>query len=168
MVLTILYNQFMDTKLCLKCGVTKTVDNFNKRKKSRDGLQSCCRECHKDMIRKYSSTERGKKKRRVRDNRSYWSGDGERREYLKKWRQSDKGKEMERRRSKTRYQERREETLAKAAVQRAVKKGALPHISEQECSGCGDVAREYHHESYAKEHQLDVVPLCKMCHRATY
>lgn len=41
------------TKRCSKCGQYKTLSDFNKNKKAKDGLQSECRECHAETMRKY-------------------------------------------------------------------------------------------------------------------
>lgn len=41
------------TKRCYKCGQIKPISDFNKNKKSKDGLQSECRECHAETMRKY-------------------------------------------------------------------------------------------------------------------
>ena len=37
----------MDTKTCNKCGVTKPVSEFFKRKAARDGVQAWCKSCQK-------------------------------------------------------------------------------------------------------------------------
>jgi hypothetical protein len=51
---------------------------------------------------------------------------------------------------------------AKAAVNRAIRKGVL--VRPSTCSRCGSMDRiEGHHEDYAKP--LDVVWLCRLCHR---
>ena len=34
-------------KVCTKCGVEKSFDEFSKRKQSKDGYRSCCKECTK-------------------------------------------------------------------------------------------------------------------------
>lgn len=54
---------------------------------------------------------------------------------------------------------------AVSAVNVAVKKGILPHISERKCEDCGEQANEYHHESYDEDKWLDVTPLCFTCHK---
>lgn len=51
------------------------------------------------------------------------------------------------------------------AVYRAVRAGKMPHASTLPCKECGNPAREYHHHNgYAREHWLDVIPLCIPCH----
>lgn len=57
-------------------------------------------------------------------------------------------------------------TQAGQAVRRAVQVGRLPHVRTLTCVHCGEPAREYHHYlGHAKEHRLDVVPLCIPCHK---
>lgn len=43
----------VETKRCGKCGKVLPVSDFNKNKKAKDGLQSHCRECHKEVMREY-------------------------------------------------------------------------------------------------------------------
>ena len=51
------------------------------------------------------------------------------------------------------------------AVLYAIKIGRLKPVSECICKECGNSAQEYHHESYAREHRLVVIPVCQSCHR---
>lgn len=57
---------------------------------------------------------------------------------------------------------------AHMAIVRAVKQGMKPATAFI-CADCGQAqAEEYHHyKGYAKEHWLDVVPLCLPCHAKT-
>ena len=50
---------------------------------------------------------------------------------------------------------------AASKVNRAVKKGILPHISTLICVDCGKTAQCYEHRDYNKP--LEVVPTCKSC-----
>ena len=44
--------------------------------------------------------------------------------------------------------------------------GRLPRPRDVACTGCGAQAAEYHHhKGYAPEHRLDVVAVCRSCHR---
>lgn len=43
----------MRTKICTKCGLEKPTSEFNKNKLKKDGLQSECRDCHKQMCSSY-------------------------------------------------------------------------------------------------------------------
>ena len=54
---------------------------------------------------------------------------------------------------------------ARAAVRWAVQLGRIPRASDLVCTDCGGPARHYdHHLGYAKEHRLDVQPVCTKCH----
>jgi len=57
----------------------------------------------------------------------------------------------------------REKRLAYTKVQIAIKEGSLPRVWTLSCEDCGANATEYHHEDYTKP--LEVVALCKSCHR---
>lgn len=55
---------------------------------------------------------------------------------------------------------------AHSAVSRAIKRGDLPPVTSRACVDCGVPSEHYHHhEGYAPEKQLVVVPLCANCHR---
>lgn len=50
---------------------------------------------------------------------------------------------------------------ASAAVGIAIKRGQLPHPTTLKCADCGAIATSYdHHLGYAREHWLDVQPVC--------
>ena len=52
------------------------------------------------------------------------------------------------------------------AVREAIAAGRLPRPRDVACTGCGAQAAEYHHhKGYAPEHRLDVVAVCRSCHR---
>ncbi len=54
---------------------------------------------------------------------------------------------------------------ARWKVNNAVRDGKLPRIKTLLCA-CGKQAQQYHHHNgYAPEHALDVVPMCRPCHR---
>lgn len=55
---------------------------------------------------------------------------------------------------------------AQRAVIRAVLKGEMPAAADQACARCGrPAAHLHHHHGYEEGHRLDVVPLCRSCHR---
>lgn len=61
------------------------------------------------------------------------------------------------------YRKNKNKFRARNAVHRAVKRGLLPDPRTLLCS-CGKQADQYHHESYDKEHWLDVTAKCTYCH----
>lgn len=54
----------METKVCNHCGRELTLDNFYRSSKSNDGLQTTCKECHREASRK-SYTKRKMEKSTV-------------------------------------------------------------------------------------------------------
>jgi hypothetical protein len=59
-----------------------------------------------------------------------------------------------------------EKTRAWETVALAVRRGRMPLASTKQCSICSGGATEYHHHNgYSREHRLDVVPVCRKCHR---
>lgn len=52
------------------------------------------------------------------------------------------------------------------AVGYAIRIGKLPRPDTLLCHYCPNPAQQYHHhKGYAPEHRLDVIPICKKCHR---
>ena len=47
-------------KRCVKCGVEKTTGDFNKNRRTKDGLQAWCRPCAKVYYDAYRKTDRAK------------------------------------------------------------------------------------------------------------
>ena len=65
----------MKTKKCCICQEVKFLDQFNKRSKSKDGLNSCCKICSRKQCRKHAANRRDKKT-----------------EYMRKYRKTENGK----------------------------------------------------------------------------
>ena len=61
----------MKTKLCTICRVPKSLHEFNKKRRSTDGLQNICRDCSSDRSRTYyaENREHHKKVTMARTNR---------------------------------------------------------------------------------------------------
>lgn len=63
----------------------------------------------------------------------------------------------------------RSDWRAHAAVQKAIRAGAVPPIRLRACEDCGGRALYYHHDQgYAEEFWLSVVPVCARCHGARH
>ena len=56
---------------------------------------------------------------------------------------------------------------AKAAVMYAIRVGKIPRAKTLKCT-CGKIAHDYHHESYAPEHYLNVIAVCQSCHQSIH
>jgi hypothetical protein len=90
------------------------------------------------------------------------------RKYLRAYRQSDHGREIYRKanaRQHAKYPKRRR---ARSAVANAIQASKIPPACMLTCADCGRPAQHYHHESYDREHWLDVIPLCRKCHTARH
>lgn len=46
----------LEHKICKKCGVSKSLDSFSKRKDSKDGYGNSCKECEKERLRNRRSS----------------------------------------------------------------------------------------------------------------
>ena len=122
-------------KTCSLCKVKMNISLFNKNRANAGGLNYWCRECANRKTRDYRRTVSGHEAT-VRGQRTY--------------RETEKGKEARR---------------ARHAVSIAVRSGKIPKASDLLCETCSEPAVHYHHNSYAPENHLDVVPLCMTCHK---
>jgi hypothetical protein len=50
----------MNTKICTKCKVEKSTNEFRKRKEAKDHLQSNCKECCRKQCQQYKDKNRQK------------------------------------------------------------------------------------------------------------
>jgi hypothetical protein len=166
-------------KACTKCGEVKPFAEFHRDPRATDGMYSHCKACHYQMTRAYEKTEHGSEVVRKLKRRYYYELGGRERSRTRsanyRYRQkrseyakSEAGKRAQKRKDQKRFSLSPDKIRAKNAVNNAVKRGDLPPASTQLCRECGGPAQEYHHESYAKEDWLKVVPLCKVCHATTY
>lgn len=48
----------METKICTKCGLPKSLYDFNKRSRSKDGLRSDCKSCREYIAKEYRNTHK--------------------------------------------------------------------------------------------------------------
>lgn len=58
-----------------------------------------------------------------------------------------------------------EQYAAHKAVIKAVAAGELLPAKSYKCDSCGNQAEQWHHPSYHPDDHLNVVPLCRKCHR---
>jgi len=142
------------TKTCSKCKQVKPLDSFGIKKGTSDGLTFRCKTCN-EYMRYYKQTEKNQRWR------EQYKQSGKALACSRKRDRSDRGKQS-RRDFHGRHPERRK---AREAIKRAVDKGLLPPAKSCICQ-CGKAAAEYHHESYAPEDRLVVIPVCIQCHRS--
>jgi hypothetical protein len=142
-------------KACTGCGETKPLSEYFRNKASKDGHFTKCKVCYRTKQKEYESTERGLSVRRAAT-----------RKHNQKRKHTAKHKAYERARQLRRRAQEPEKYAARTAVGNAVMLGNLPRVTQCQCDSCGRQAEEYHHHNgYSSEHALDVVPLCRECHR---
>ena len=137
----------METKKCSECGRELPLDQFNKNRGSKDGLQDRCREC----FSKYNRKRYAKYREAIKDR-------------VKRYKEENPANELE-----TRLKACEKNPTAKnayRAVDAAIRAGVIDRSDR--CSGCGCSNREHrieaHHSDYSRP--LDVIWLCPVCHKA--
>ena len=88
--------------------------------------------------------------------------------YKEKYLRTEQGKTTLRKKG-LRYRIRHpKQYLACKALSSAIRYGKLPPAKTLQCHYCPAQAKEYHHhKGYAREYQLDVIPVCIPCHGET-
>jgi hypothetical protein len=92
----------METKVCSKCEIEKNVCEFGKLKSSKDGYRHFCRECRKNIEKKYEGENVLLRKKKWRDNNKtkiknhYFEVKDKISEYQKKYRNENSDKVRER------------------------------------------------------------------------
>lgn len=178
-------------KTCSKCNEEKLLDGFHKNKNRSDGRENQCKKCvlarqhgyyHNrggaQKAKEYCQTEQGRRKKLASNQRYLQSEKGKKakRRAGKKYAQTEKGIEARQKHERSEagrasqrrnYQRNKHKWTARSAVHIAIRKGILSHPTQCTCKGCGGrAAQEYHHYlGYEREHHLDVIPLCRECHK---
>lgn len=139
-------------KYCSKCENKKDRSEFDTHRKSKDGLQGWCKDCH----RQYRRSNIGKEVSRKAEGKYQKTSKGK--ETIQKQRQTDKGKECSRR-YRTQYPEK---TKARSILNKEIAAGRI--LRPSHCESCFEERFvEGHHEDYSKP--LDVEWLCTKCHK---
>lgn len=140
--------QPMVNKKCSRCGKTKPLSEFSKNASKKGGHNSVCRECTAVSGRQWYEANKELTRSRARE-----------------WRKENReGYGAAQKRHRAKYPEK---IKARRVVQYAVHLGKLPRVASLKCFHCENQAQHYHHhKGYAKEHWLDVVPVCSPCHSA--
>lgn len=131
-------------KKCSRCKRRKLLTEYYTRKNALDGHQAWCKACMIELSRL----------RRV-----------EHKEELREWFKEHRKNNKELYRDQVRnYRARHKDRVsAGLKLQWAIESGKMPPAKELICEACGKAAQDYHHPDYSKP--LEVVPLCKSCHR---
>lgn len=129
------------TKPCIRCGESKTIDEFYTHPRMADGHLNKCKGCCKKDAAIVSRTQ----KARERDFKRHHENPERRRQT----------RECTYRRRKANP----EKVRAYNAIQRAITSGKVKRLP---CEVCGDAKSEGHHDDYAKP--LEVKWLCRKHH----
>lgn len=140
----------ISTKRCPRCKTIKPISGFYKHRSRKDGFSVWCKVCHNTDQKRYRQTKKGK----AVNLRA-----------IKKYQKTEKGKAVKRASIKRFFARNPNQLKAVNAVKKEIRIGKIPKPSFYKCK-CGKQAEQYHHhKGYAPEHWLDVVPVCKKCHR---
>jgi len=156
------------TKRCCTCKQIKPHTEFYQNKARKDGHQEDCKVCHRKADRKYRQTETGKLNHRKGDRKYRQSEKGKItiKEKDKRYKQRENGKLVNWLAVKRFRAKHPEQTKAGRAVNHAIEAGKMARPDTRLCHSCTKPAQEYHHwRGYDPEHYLDVVPVCKKCHK---
>lgn len=148
------------TKTCTKCSTTKPTTDFSKDVSRKDGLTCRCKSCDSVAKRKWNA-----------ENKEHKT------EYDRAWKAAHpnevKAHSRKHYAENTEYHaaynarrrvEHPDRLKANSAVSNAIRNATLTRPSE--CSACSKSCKpEGHHTSYDKRFHLDVVWLCRSCHK---
>lgn len=159
-------------KTCSRCTINKNGIDFRKNSKSKDGLDSWCKQCRQEygllpeIVRKRNICH----KKWYAENGKKYSREYRRREDVKikhwEYRHTAHAIEIRRKRDAINRMNRTNKFRARDAVKYAVMSGKIPAASSVMCRLCGKQANEYdHYLGYARQHYLNVQALCWHCHR---
>lgn len=155
----------MTRKRCPKCGETKPLDDFHRRKRASDGRAARCKVCRRVGARAWYAANL---ERSAANNHRYRRKNLEKKAaYNREWRRKNPEKvaaEADKKRKRW-----PEKTRARTALQAAVYRGRL--VKPDTCEGCeakvDDPADLHgHHHDYSKP--LAVEWLCRGCHSAIH
>lgn len=147
------------TKTCLVCKKIKPLSSFSMNRRKRSGVQYKCKEC----VSEYNKLNRAELRAKKIDYLQTEKGIDVMKKASMKHRHTSAFKETQKR-----YCSLNPHKIAsQRALRYAVRVGKIKRPDT--CSSCGvRCFPEGHHWSYAKDHQLDVIWLCKKCHEETH
>jgi hypothetical protein len=160
------YTTLMDpTKTCCHCRRTLPLDQFYRNRATPDGYTRECRTCAKERA---SAHYRENRERILSEQRGhYLAHSTEVQARNRAWLEANRERHRPYLRAYNREYRRKypERHRAGSAVADALKSGKIQR--QETCAMCGAAPTEaHHHRGYEKEHYLDVIWLCRRCHRA--
>lgn len=139
-------------KRCSCCDQIKPFSEFYADKRKIDGCKHVCKVCFGLSVSEYRATPKG-------SAMAYETG--KRHRATAKWREAHR-LNVRKVRAEKRYEQ---QERARKHVWDKIRRNGFPRPTACVCADCGSQATQYHHESYEREHWLDVVPLCASCHK---
>lgn len=128
---------------CSKCNTFKDNSYFTKNSQLKSGLNRWCKDCTRRNSRN-----------------GYFKYKSKRIESIKKWRMSEKGKQVYEQSIKKWVNRNPKKYVAHYVVSMAIKHGIL---HPRGCERCDSIVSQAHHEDYDKPYE--VIWLCPQCHK---
>ena len=148
------------TKTCRVCNQIKPLSEYYKQIVNKDGYKNDCKTCYLKHCKKYKQTKNGKAvQKRYRQKSENFKA------YQKQYRQSEIGKAVQVAAHNRYYLRHPGRKKAKDVVSTATQRGKMPRVNTLQCYYCPAQAEHYHHHSYEPECRLDVIPVCRKCHK---
>lgn len=150
-------------KHCPKCKKVKALADFYKNRTKPAGVQYWCKKCMDILHYKYIKTPHGKA---VQDKHTH---SVKFKATQMAYRQTATGKSNLTKSNAKYARNNPNKRKAKDAIHTQTRNGNMPLVTECQCTQCGKNAKQYHHYlGYEPEHWLDVIPLCRICHKALH
>jgi len=147
-------------KHCNGCGETKSLDDFHRRRDRPIGRQARCKPCVKEVGKASEAANPGRK---LELARAWAAANPERiRGFTRKWYAANRERAIEGVQAWQGEQPNRRKAIAK--VNDEIRAGRMARGTE--CETCGKTENIHgHHDSYDREHWLNVRWLCAGCHK---
>ena len=139
----------IEGKVCSNCRQWRSLVEYGSHRSVSDGLTCQCKTCRNAIQRMLGKRPDARQKNAA---------------HMRRYRQTSNGRIACRKAGNNGRIKRPNQMSAGSAVAHAIVMGRLPRASSCQCADCGIQAEQHHHESYEKEHWLDVIPLCRQCH----
>ena len=146
-------------KPCKRCRTSEWYDN------------SRCKECHRRNGKKWHEKNPEYQKTYQEEWRKHNLGyqnayrKGEKYKTYNKYRMREyrkRNKEKIRKYGREYYKKNKNKAKVVRDINKTIRLGKLPKISQLECDKCDNQAQDYHHPDYT--FSLYVIPLCRSCH----
>ncbi len=130
----------METRVCERCGIEKSLEDFHRNKSRPLGRAYWCKVC----------TRANDRQRNRRPDRQ---------DYVKRWEASDRGRELRILSRKADREANKQKNRARRILNKLVKEGL---IKKMPCVECGETNSNGHHVDYSDP--IAVVWLCRKHH----